>query len=396
MLLRPSQKNQLLRKGKRAWRKHTDIEEVERGMEKVVDELVAHGAAVDELANAELFEEDTAGQAARAPTKTLRLTEILARRSKAPGLVVERNQRKPREGVLGKQIHRLMETAGRVQGTTAAQAKVAKDGLVQAGGVDPWAAEAPETRPEVVVKRTATLHTRAKVAPRTLARAPVQMQAAVGVPAAGKLYNPLVELWKALVLSEYARESTREAAREKLMAHMDKVRELVARAAEKEESEGESEEEQEEEEEEHDPMESLSVNAPVEVKIKTRADRNREKRHRERMQLEAEVKDLKRQIRELETWDPAAPVAVTTPLVEGKERRKHRLGKYRPLDPALEVKLLDELGDSLRRVVPEGNLLYDQMRRLQHSGQVEARLPVAKKRRYAPKITEKWTYKDFK
>lgn len=62
----------------------------------------------------------------------------------------------------------------------------------------------------------------------------------------------------------------------------------------------------------------------------------------------------------------------------------------------MEVKLSDELSGNLRNLKPEGNLFYDQMLNLQSSGKVESRVPVAKRRKYQKKITEKWTYKDFK
>lgn len=66
------------------------------------------------------------------------------------------------------------------------------------------------------------------------------------------------------------------------------------------------------------------------------------------------------------------------------------------MEDNLEVKFSDELSDSLRKLRPEGNLLYDTVRALQSSGRVESRIPIRKGRRYKPRVTEKWTYKDFK
>lgn len=84
-------------------------------------------------------------------------------------------------------------------------------------------------------------------------------------------------------------------------------------------------------------------------------------------------------------------------LQQKEKKRKHKLGtRHQIMDEQLEVKLSDELTDSLRKLKSEGNLLYDTMRGLQSKGQVETRVPVGKRRRYQPKVTEKWTYKDFK
>ena len=80
-----------------------------------------------------------------------------------------------------------------------------------------------------------------------------------------------------------------------------------------------------------------------------------------------------------------------------KRNKKHKLGtKYSAREANLEVKFSDELSDSLRKLRPEGNLLYDQMRKLQSSGKVETRIPVSRSKGNKPKVTEKWTYKDFK
>ena len=82
---------------------------------------------------------------------------------------------------------------------------------------------------------------------------------------------------------------------------------------------------------------------------------------------------------------------------KNKVNKKHKLGtKYSAREDNLEVKFSDELSDSLRKLRPEGNLLYDQVRKLQSSGKMESRVPVKKSRRYKQKITEKWTHKDFK
>lgn len=62
----------------------------------------------------------------------------------------------------------------------------------------------------------------------------------------------------------------------------------------------------------------------------------------------------------------------------------------------LELVLPDELQDSLRLLKPEGNLLGDRFRNLMIQGKVEVRKPITQPKKAKRKLTEKWTYKDFK
>ena len=80
-----------------------------------------------------------------------------------------------------------------------------------------------------------------------------------------------------------------------------------------------------------------------------------------------------------------------------KKRKAPKLSKnHKLVEMPLEVKLSDELADSLRLLRPEGNLAKERFRSLQERGLIEPRVPAVKKRKYAPKVTEKWSYKDIK
>lgn len=80
---------------------------------------------------------------------------------------------------------------------------------------------------------------------------------------------------------------------------------------------------------------------------------------------------------------------------EQKLRRK-QLGKYKLPDQDLELVLPDEKRDNLRLLKPEGNLLRDRYRNMLVNGKVEVRRHLPFKKKANRKVTEKWTYKDFK
>lgn len=71
------------------------------------------------------------------------------------------------------------------------------------------------------------------------------------------------------------------------------------------------------------------------------------------------------------------------------------LNSHSIIAPPLEVMLVEDLPDSLRRLKPEGNLLNDRYRSLLLRGKIESRKTMMHKQ---PKrtTTEKWSYKDWK
>ncbi|CAM9015951.1 unnamed protein product [Wickerhamomyces anomalus] len=388
---RPAQKKQASRKGRKAWRKNIDIDDVEIGLEEKRDQIRTLGEEADKIDSNQLFSIDTAGdeklnKKAVKPYKVLKSTEILAQRSKAPGFSNPHKKSDNKiDGVKKKEIHRLMKLAGRVQGETSSNTIVEKDGLINTNAYDVW--DEPE----------------AKVAPSTLKEAPISVQEVEKLPNAGKSYNPSLESWKSLINKEYKTTKERDDKKQELEAQRDRVKTLLLTMDQKEEEESDDDdEEEEEEEEEEDDSLSLSVNKPVVLKKKTKTQRNKQKKHQEREKLEKELKSLKKQITELQKLkvyeqEINEKEQQIEKLQQKEKKRKHKLGtRHQIMDEQLEVKLSDELTDSLRKLKSEGNLLYDTMRGLQSKGQVETRVPVGKRRRYQPKVTEKWTYKDFK
>jgi len=419
---RPTQKKQPSRKGKSAWRKNIDIDDVEVGLEEKREQIRTLGEEADKIDSNQLFSIDTAGDSklnkkAVKPYKISKSTEILQQRSKAPGYSNPHKKDDNKiDGVKKKEIHRLMKLAGRVQGETSSKTIVEKEGLINTKAYDVWGeVEAPkDPKPEILEKFSSTGWTKPKVIPNTLKEAPIKVQEVEKIPDAGKSYNPSLESWKSLINKEYKTVKQKEDKKQELEEQRDRIKNLLATIDQKEEisdddeddDENKKDNDQDDDEEENVEVEdslALSINKPVVLKKKTKTQRNRQKKHQERVKLEEELKSLKKQITELQKLSTyqkevlAKESEIKESKTKDKKRKQPKLGtKHEIMDGPLEVKLSDELTDSLRKLKSEGNLLYDTMRGLQSKGKVETRIQVGKRRRYQPKVTEKWTYKDFK
>ncbi|CDR44242.1 CYFA0S14e01222g1_1 [Cyberlindnera fabianii] len=430
---RPSQKKQSSRKGKRAWRKNIDLDDIEVGLEERREQIRTLGESAESMDSNALFQIDTAGDEALKtkkaikPYKVTKSSEILAQRSKAPGLDHYHSKTSNKiDGVKKKDVHRLMKLAGRVQGESKIKTRVEKDGLVNTNAYDVWGDDDEvkkltkrqkryeEKKPDFLKTSSSMSVTKPTHAPKTISHAPLVVREVEQLPDAGKSYNPSLESWKELIQKEYVTEQEKEDKRLELEAHKAKIQHLIETLDDNEESDSEDDDVQDNDDdvekadsdEEDDEGLGLSLNKPVEVKKKTKHQRNREKRHQQKMALEQELKGLKTQIKELQKLQvyqkevsekEASKKEANFDHVKDLVKKKHRLGtKYVVTDGPLEVKLSDELTDSLRKLKTEGNLFYDNMKKLQSQGKVETRVPTKQGRKYKPKITEKWTYKDFK
>lgn len=422
---RPQTKSQSSRKGKKAWRKNVDIEEVEKGLESAREKQISLGETTNDDGELD-FVIDTAGddgiiskenaklkrksKGEDRPVKKLKSTEILTtNKSKVPALQVERNKKR----VSRAEVKRLMNLSGRTNGESKLLTKLESDGLFNASSVDLWDDGKDQSKSHKTILHDKYVQkgksisevSKASRAPKTLAEKPIRLhskETEEDVIDAGKSYNPSLESWKNLIAKEFSTEKEKETKRQELIDFTNHIKDLIATLDDNEEADSDDDEtvpeEQEETKETNDYK--LSVNEPTKLKIKTRTKRNREERHRKRMELEAQLKELKTQIKELSKVEEyTAEVTAKEEQSQQQDKKKvkkSKLFKYESLEKPLDVKLSHELTSNLKNLKPEGNLFYDQMRKIQQSGKVETRIPVAKKKKYTPKITEKWTYKDFK
>lgn len=391
---RPKTTQQRSRKGKKSWRKNIDIDDVEKGLEEAKNRQRLLGDDNDD------FIIDTEGDVSIGGKsgKKLKSTEILSNKSKVKPLAVERNNRKI-QGVNKHEVHRLMKLSGKVNGESKLKTRVDKDGLFRAKNEDLWGEEPVDNTPEILLTKSSSGLTKAKYAPKTMKTDAIRLSEQEKQVDAGKSYNPSLASWKALINKEYTTENEKELKRQELLDHQQRIKYLIANLDENEE-ESSGDEQIDEVEEEAEQDFKLSINKPTQVKIKTKSKRNREAKHKQRTELEQKLKELKNQIKELAKLDEynelAAAKQEAKESTTSKSKKTKKLFKYDSITRPLEVKLSDELTNNLKNLKPEGNLFYDSMINLQENGLIETRVPVAKRRRYTPKITEKWTYKDFK
>ena len=430
---KPSQYKQSSRKGKKAWRKNIDLSDVEQYMEKKIDHEITHGTSdITSLQNDALFHVDVEGDEVlknklikrKQIKKVLKSKEILdavKTNSKIAALNHHKNSSgNPNkiQGVSKHELKKLMALAGRVHGESKIKNRVAKDGLVKTTAGDLWGEESNSKKqkvklpsgikldvekkdqiPEELLKKSTTSWSIASVRPSTLDIEPIAVKEFTEIPHAGKSYNPNNKAWSELINKEYKEEKAREDERITLEKYKERIRHLMEDEEEENENENESTQCSG-----SDKEIKLSINKPVKNKKKTKYQRNKAKRHEEKVKLQQELKELRQRVKDLEevinseeTEILSAIESDSNKVKKSKKNKKHKLGtKYSVIDERLEIKFSDELSDSLRKLKPEGNLLYDTVRKLQSSGKVETRVPVRKGRKYKQKITEKWTHKDFK
>ena len=396
---RPRTGKQSSRKTKRAWRKNIDINDVDKGLEEARERDIHQGdedefyidTAADELIDKK-----------RAPKK-LKTHEILENKSKIAPLDTKKKSNTI-QGVKKGDVHRLMKVAGRVVGETSLKNRIDKEGLYKEQGKDLWddGLEEQDQVPEILQQKSTNSVTKPKKAPSIHQQGPTKLFGKKERQIeAGKSYNPTLESWKQLINNEYMEERERERIRQQLAEYREKTQFLASRL-ETEEDSGSSEEEQEKSDSEEVDQEngdySLSVNKPTKVKIKTKTKRNKERRGKKKEELEKNLKEMKERLKELSRLDSYLEEIESKKQQPGlpKEKKVKKFSKYDTMPRPLEVKLSDELTSNLKDLKPEGNLLYDTMVNYQEKGIIESRIPVAKKRKYTPKVSEKWSYKDFK
>lgn len=417
---KPAQTKQPSRKGKKTWRKHIDIDDIQEGLEESRKLERQYGTKdITKVQADDIFTVDTKGDEHLNPksvknVKPLKTDEILARKSRVPPLVAPHKKadkpkskaKKEVEGVSGKEINRLMRVAGR-DGDSTTKASVEKEGIISTPTYDLWGDDEPK---KAKVDPNPSRPKPSK-APKTITERPLQLVSddlaqAVVIPESGKSYNPDHEEWMRLLKQESEREEQRDKERQKLAEQKQRIEELMEEYKKEVDDSDDDEEHNssDDNKDDEDNGQLKSINQPVQVKKKSKTQRKKQEQEKDREQLQKHLKELKQQIRDLESLPKLIESEMEKFKVreaeraasEGKSKQVKKLGKHKLKDAPLEIKLSDELTDTLRRLKPEGNLVSDRFRSLQQRGLVETRVPVAKKRKYAPKITEKWSFKDFK
>lgn len=388
------------RKTKKTWRKNIDLNDVESGFQQNKD---------DEIFGKQDFVIDTSSKEVK-NAKKLKSSEILTNKSKI-NLPLERNN-KPEKG---KTVNRLMKIAGKIDNSTS-MASVDKNGLINADNKDLWddsdndngnsndnGNDDNDPNAKLPIKK-----------PKTMEFGPIQLhgQQDLGI-VSGQSYNPSLESWKQLINKEYELEKINELNRQELAEKQELIERLIKEVDEDSDDDDDDENDENDKDDDENkndkdinkdnqsdqqsqPSFKLSANKPTENKKKTKYQRNKELRNQKRLQLQQNLKALKHQIHEISQLENIETEAKPLQHVsKPKDKKVKKLYKYQNINKPLEVKLSNELTGNLKNLKSEGNLLVSNFNHLQSKGIIEARVPVAKKQKYKPKVTEKWTYKDF-
>ncbi|ODH49903.1 hypothetical protein GX48_03992 [Paracoccidioides brasiliensis] len=419
----PHQYKQPSRNGKKAWRKHVDVTEVDACLQRVREEEI-EGGVIAELPSDDLFIIDSKGsdeiQRKVKSTKALKCDEILARRSAIPavdgrkrgsskvtdGIIEPRSKRTKSDWITYKEWMRLKQVAK--------AANPLEQDIDNRITHDPWAEE-PTSGPTEETKFNFLEKPKPIVAPPTTKLPPLSLAAngkpvpSVQKPNAGISYNPTFEDWDRLLTEEGQKEVEAEKKRLKEeKAEQERLAQIEAARNESEEARSDDESAWEGFESEYETPEWLKKK-PRERK--TRAQRNKIKRRKEverkakweaqikkREEQAAQVKAIAEAVKAKEEAEKQLQKVDDESSAEGDDRvlRKRPFGKIPVPERPLELVLPDELQDSLRLLKPEGNLLGDRFRNLIVQGKLEARNPITQPKKAKREYTEKWTYKDFK
>ncbi|KAL6947796.1 hypothetical protein ACO0OE_001809 [Hanseniaspora uvarum] len=454
---RPATYKQSSRKGKKAWRKNIDIEDIENTLQEQAENEINYGVKnVESLKDESLFELDTEGddrldkltkksQHGKV-TKSKDILNKINQQSKVPALkTYNKNlQNKDKiQGVEKKQLKKLLQLAGKsLKGDDKANAHLERrGGLVKGTKKDLWGDEGAEKElktpsgfltlkqkdfdsisnlPKTLLNQSLTSYSKSTVQPDSMKHAPLEVfKFEDAVVNDAKSYNPDMKKWEEFFQKEYLSEKEKEDKRKMIEEYKLKIQYLMDTLDDNEIADSSDDEDYNEEEQEEDNNNEtkfkLSINPAVKNVKKNRTQRNKEKRHKERLNLEKEIKEVKKQLKDLERVlsteekellengndvnqkQDIKKLPSSLELIEKRVQKKRKLGtKQQIMEPLLEIKFKDEMNGSLRKLKPEGSLLYDSMIKLQGKGIIETRGVFRKGRKPKKKITDKWTYKDYK
>ncbi|KAJ7777431.1 ribosome biogenesis protein Nop53/GLTSCR2 [Mycena metata] len=420
----PSQYKQPSRKGKKAWRKNVDIQEVEEGREELLAQERVTGTFLHKQQDDQLFVVDVKGDdkirtsLPKFKTSELTSTKILAQRSAVAAVVSRPTKRK--SPLSSEDKSRLLRISKRPRkgpfntivdptefGAGSASLELS-EAVKNSGSYDPWAPA------EEVVEIKDGLETvqpkKVKVPVHSHPRDKIEVPAILE-PHQGTSYNPPADSHQELLLKAHEIEQKRVEKAAKLAEMKEKFDKAKLDAPEEVLGvpSGMKVDDLMPAEDEDTVMEE-----PIPKKMpqrKTKAQRNKaakvlaQKRalaERTRKKVELSIinsyKHLRRTTNQtLSAREQAHAVrraAVQEKLKLGLAGQK--LGKHKVPVEEVDVQLGEDLSESLRGLKPEGNLFRDRFTSLQQRALIEPRvLVVPKKRRNRIVEYEKHAWKRF-
>ncbi|KAJ7221896.1 ribosome biogenesis protein Nop53/GLTSCR2 [Mycena rebaudengoi] len=409
----PSQHNQPSRKGKKAWRKNVDLQEVEQGIEELRAEERATGTFLHKQQDDQLFVVDVKGDEKirhilpKFKTSELTSTKILAQRSAVPAVVSRPTKRKsplsyedksrllriskrPRKGPFNAVVDPTEFGAG------SASLELS-EAVKSSGAYDPWAPV--EEAPEVPDGMETVQPKKVKVPVHSHPRDKIEVPAILE-PHQGTSYNPPAEAHQELLLKAHELEEKRVEKAAKLAEVRDKfhrakldVEEVtvgVPAGMKVDDGEGMEEAEEDEGEKEEIPRKKMPErktraqrNKAAKVLMQKRALAEKARKKAESMTINSNIKMLRRSANQALSASEQAH-ALRRAALQEKLRRGlagQKLGRHKVPEGEVDVQLGEDLSESLRGLKPEGNLFRDRFTSLQQRALIEPRVLVLPKRR---------------
>ncbi|KZS99802.1 P60-like protein [Laetiporus sulphureus 93-53] len=438
----PAQHTQGSRRGKRAWRKHVDIGEIETGMEELRAEERTHGTFLQKRTNDELFVIDATGDdriRASLPKLTrikfspalTTAAKILAQRSAVPAVFSRtttsntlkrkssvhltheekgrllRIGKRPRKGPFNSVVDHTEAGAGSALLEMSAAAQAAAE-----GAWDVWEEKEQNEEDNELLKKMK------KVKPNVSHPREDIAIPAVPAPHAGASYNPLANAHEELLRSAIEVEERRVKEAQRLDEMREKI-EQGRKAAIDEWYEGgvrgmrvDVPGDEEGEEDEREDLEEVQGMIKKASGRKTKQDRRKaekvkaEKRAiaeriaRNRMLASVDsAKSLRKALARQQATRAGLRAEREQKLKEERQKKGlagTKIGKHRVPEGEVDVQLGEELSESLRALKPEGNLFRDRFLSMQQRALVEpCALILPRKRKAKMKEYEKHAFKRF-
>ncbi|CAE6424386.1 unnamed protein product [Rhizoctonia solani] len=429
----PSQPSQSTRKGKKAWRKNVDIEEVEDRLEGLRDEERETGGPVHEKSDTELFSVDVHGdeqlKKQMRKHRPLKYVELLNKRSAVPPVHSRASfptpapsaPSKPHIRVSTAEKARLARIAHRTKNpleTAQSRSNLpASEAVRRSGKYDVWASKDPDEVSLMHAMRTDEAKEyllpivkshKSRAPPSAPPSVPALTKATLPDPVvrpdSGTSYNPTYEEHQELLRAALERETKRVADLEKA----EEVRRRMEAAREKKDDgvvggmivdDGEEHEEDVQEEERPDPVKPPQRKTTQQRKKAARVlaeKRSRAHLAQKRQQLASlsTLRSLRRTVANAQSESQrAAAERAEKKLANGLIGM--RIGKHIVKEGDIDFQLGEDLPESFRELKPEGNLWRDRWGSMVSRGKVEPRVPVLAARKKKTREYEKHSYKQF-
>ncbi|KAL4072336.1 P60-like protein [Scleroderma citrinum] len=422
----PTQLAQSSRKGKRAWRKNIDMQDVEEGMESLRTEERVIGSTLQKQTDDQLFVIDTKGDEElrkslpRFSKDQLTSSKIISQRSAIPA-VASRTTKVSKDKLTSADKDRLLRIAKKprkgpfnaIMDPTefgAGSARIDVTHAVKNSGThDLWAPTVEEVLPHGLeatqkrsIKKPEISH------PRDIIDVP-----AVLVPPQGASYNPAVQAHGELLLEAYQVEKRKQDEADRLAEYrkqIDQARQTSFGDVADDVPPGMIVDEIQEDADEPIPTDEAVVpRRPLARKTKQQRTRMLKQKAEKQALAEKALRkrilhsitsaksmksELDKTLKAQEQARLARQLSMRLRLRKGLAGR--RLGKHKVPESHIDVQVGEDLCENLRTLKPEGNLFRDRFVSLQQRALIEPRAPVLPtKRRAKPVLYEKHTYKRF-